>query len=588
MLRSRVVHLFPGTLFLGMLVCAGFTPAAAWVPPDSIGVNDSLRTLEARYGGHLGMMAVNLHTGEELRYNAAEQFPTASVIKLAVMSAYFDAVHKGLLDPDESVRLRGEDMKPGSGVLQFMSPGEPLTLRDVMTLMIILSDNTATNLLLDRLGSSVAEQLDRVNRTVQTFGLTKTRLLNRLFSWQTKQNSPEGIRYGIGVSTPEDMVTFMAALYRRQLVDEPSSEEMVKVLALQQDNKMIPRYLPVDGPSHLRIAHKTGSITETKADVGLVLSDSTAFAIAIFVDKSPDHSEGVGNSALELGGQVARFVWHRWSTAAENRPPVYDVDWTEIPGGQWGIYRSHVAPFPSPQRAQGFFGPDSTFYPYFPHYADSSIVVFVPDSLRPIDGAVNAIVHFHGHGHDNLDILEHAGMIPALLNEHINAVLVLPQGPYRARDSFGGKMEDPGGLQRMLEDVIRMLAFEEVVPTPVKLGRLIVSAHSGGYRPAAYCVERGGVLDHLDDVFLFDALYGYIDVFDGWLEHSRGHLFAAFTEHLRKAHETLLAGLSPEARQRAIVGPASVDHEHVVPEFFPRWIHTLPPSWRWQGERTNR
>ena len=567
-------------VFLGAFLSVLPANVLSQSSPDSIAVMDSIRALEARYGGHLGMMALNLRTGEEIRYNASERFPTASAIKVAIMAAYFDRVHKGLLDPNAPVQIRDEDKKPGSGILQFLKPGGTLSVQDAMRLMIIMSDNTATNLVLDHLGPDLGSQLDCVNALMRSSGLSSTRLLNRLFSWQTKRNSPEGLRYGIGVSTPEDMVKVMSLIYHRQLVDDSASAEMFGTLALQLYNDMIPKYLPVDGPSHLEIAHKTGSVTETKVDVGLVISDSTDFALAIFVDKSPDHSEGIQNSALELGAQISRFVWARWSVPEENRAPEYDVDWTRIQGGSWGIYRSRFAPFPHPDRSNGFRREDGTYYPYFPHYADSSIVVFVPDSLRPVAGAINAIVHFHGHGHDNLDILENSGMIPAMEAMRINAVLILPQGPFRARDSFGGKMEDEGGLRRMLDDVMDMLGAEKVASHP-RLGHLIISAHSGGYRPAAFCVDRGEVQGHLDGVFLFDALYGFPEKFTAWLEHSNGFLYAAYTAHLQKEHSAFVAGLSEGARRRVEVEPADVDHEHVVPEFFPRWLVNLPAPWHW-------
>ena len=90
-----------------------------------------------------------------------------------------------------------------------------ITILDAVRLMIVLSDNTATNLVLDRLGATHAERLACVNDFLVSKGLKNTHLLNRLYSWDTKQSTPEGIRYGIGVSTPEDMVTLLEALHGR-------------------------------------------------------------------------------------------------------------------------------------------------------------------------------------------------------------------------------------------------------------------------------------------------------------------------------------------------------------------------------------
>ena len=107
---------------------------------------------------------------------------------------------------------------------------------------------------------------------------------------------------------------------------------------------------------------------------------------------------------------------------------------TSIPGGKWGIWRSPAAPFPHPERANGFTRSDGTRYPYFPHYADSSLVVFVPEKLQPSDNGVNLIVHFHGHMNDNMGVLENYRIPQSLVAERTNAILVLPQGPYRARE----------------------------------------------------------------------------------------------------------------------------------------------------------
>ncbi len=175
-------------------------------------IQSELARLEQQYGGHLGVMAKNLVTGETVSYNATERFPTASVIKLPVMAAFFHEVDRKAVDPNMRITLLADDKKQDSGVLQFLSNGSTFTILDAVKLMIVLSDNTGTNLVLDRLGATHAERLKVVNDFLASKGLKNTRLLNRLYSWDTKQSTPEGIRYGIGVSTPEDMVTLLEAL----------------------------------------------------------------------------------------------------------------------------------------------------------------------------------------------------------------------------------------------------------------------------------------------------------------------------------------------------------------------------------------
>jgi beta-lactamase class A len=564
------------------LVLAAIAPAfAASEGSDSTWLAE-IRSLEATYGGHLGMMAENLRTGEAIGYNASERFPTASVIKLPIMAAFFAQVDSGNIDPGQRVVLTKEDKKPGSGILQFLASGAETTLLDAVKLMIVLSDNTATNLVLDRMGRSHDERLAMVNGYLVSQGLKNTRLLNRLYSWSTKKNSPEGIRYGIGVSTPEDMVTLLTALYRRTLASPASCEVMLEILKEQFYDDMIPRYLPGSECDSLVVAHKTGGVNETKVDVGLILSDRADIALAIFVDKHPDHMEGSGNRGVLLAAAVARVAWNHFTGMrgmSDRKVDPGNVDWTRVPGGSWAIYRSSAAPFPHPDRANGFVRNDGTVYPWFPHYADSSIIVFVPEGFHEVHGGSNLIVHFHGHLSDNLNVLERDSMLQAMTAQKINALLVLVQGPYRARDSFGGKMEDPGGFRRLVEDVLKTMQREKIV-TNTGMNRICVSGFSGGYRPAAFVLDRGGLSDRVTDVFLFDALYGNEDFFRNWFVNGSGHLFGAYTEHLSKEYEAFEASVHAQAGDRLSFTRTAVPHELVPRTFIALWLSLLSPEWK--------
>ncbi|MEW6512148.1 MAG: serine hydrolase, partial [Bacteroidota bacterium] len=547
----------------------------------SAGILDDIRELNARYGGRLGVAAKNLATGETIAYNADERFPTASAIKLPIMAAYFDLVGKGKLDPEARITLTAQDKKPGSGVLQFMRDSASITLADAVTLMIDLSDNTATNLVLDRLGPTHETRLSAVNDFLAAHGMRNTKLLNRVFAWETKQKTPEAMRFGLGVATPADMVLLLEQLHPRTLVDSSGCDKMMAILKEQFYNSMIPRFLPAGECKFLSVAHKTGSVNEVRVDVGLVLSDRATFAIAIFVDKSPDHLWDADNSATLLGARVARAVWNHFTgMTGEGRGRVNtaDVDWTQFPGGRWAIFRSPVAPFPHSARTNGYVGGDGTRYPWFPHYADSSIVVFVPEGFHETPEGANVIVHFHGHMNDNVQTLEQYAIPQAMIAKNVNALLILPQGPYRARDSFGGKMEDEGGFRRMVEDVLATMKHEEVVTTD-RIARVIISAHSGGYRPAGFSLSRGPVLDRVTHVFLFDALYGQHESFRDWLLTGGGAINAAFTEHLAKQHAQFALSVV-SAGKRWSMTPTPVDHEQVVQTFMPGWLEALPAAWK--------
>lgn len=544
-------------------------------------ITAELRALNARFGGHLGLMAKNLATGETVSYNSADRFPTASTIKLPVMAAYFDLVRRKEIDPETRITLRREEKKPGTGILQFISDGAGITLRDAVTLMITMSDNTATNMVLDRLAPTHEARLGKVNDFIASQGLKNTRILNRLFTLETKQETPEAMRFGIGVSTPEDMALLMERLYNRTLTDSASCDAMIGILENQFYNDMVPRLLPQGECTSFAVAHKTGSVNETKADIALVLTDRVKLAIAVFVDKSPDHQDDGADAATLLGAYAARAVWNQFTgMTGYDRGKVNpsNVDWTEFRGGKWAIYRSPAAPFPHPARRDGYTGGDGTVYPYFPHYSDSSIVVVVPDGFHETDRGANVIVHFHGHMNDDLGVLERYLLPQAMIAQKINALLVIPQGPYRARDSFDGKMEDEGGFRRMVEDVMATMNREKIVKS-AGVARVIVTAHSGGYRPAGFVLDRGGMSDLITHVFLFDALYGQHEYFRDWLLKGKGIIRAAYTDHLAKEHADVAASVAA-AGPRWSMTPANVEHDQVPQAFFARWLSELPAEWK--------
>jgi hypothetical protein len=283
-----------------------------------------------------------------------------------------------------------------------------------------------------------------------------------------------------------------------------------------------------------------------------------------------------------LAGAVARAVWNHFTgdTGYHDRRIVPgDVDWTRFPGGRWAIYRSPAAPFPHPGRNAGFTRKDGTYYPPFPHYLDSSIVVFVPEGFKETTNGANVIVHFHGHQNDNLGVLERYLMPQAMIKEKINALLILPQGPNRARDSFGGKMEDEGGFKRLVEDVLATMKKEKVVTSTV-VNEVIISAHSGGYRPAAFSLNRGGLNDKVTAVFLFDAFYAQQEYFRDWLLGGKGILTGAYTEHLAEEHKTFEAEMKPRVGDRLRFTRTDVEHDMVVQTYFADWLSRLGKGWK--------
>ena len=202
--------------------------------------------------GRKGVFVRNLVSGEEWTWQPDCEVTAASVIKLPIMVEFFRQAECGMLDETETYRLREADKMEGSGVLFSLREGCTFSLHDLMVLMVIVSDNTATNILIDKLG------MENVNRTLAGLGLSRTRLRRKLFDEAT---SRAGIQNTI---TAGDMGRLLTLLYEGKAVSEAASWRMLKILADQQFNGKIPFFLD------LCVSHKTGEDEGISHDVGIV------------------------------------------------------------------------------------------------------------------------------------------------------------------------------------------------------------------------------------------------------------------------------------------------------------------------------
>lgn len=184
-----------------------------------------------------------------------------------------------------------------------------------------------------------------------------------------------------------------------------------------------------------------------------------------------------------------------------------------FPAGEWrvAVIQLPSAPYPHESRRAGYTSSDKTFFPADKHYNDSSIGIVLPDNFEPGE-TTNFIVHFHGHRNNVANVLKQFALQEQLNRSGVNAVLVIPQGPLDVPDSGFGKLEDAGGLENLLRDVATSLKDAGKIKTD-KIGSVILTAHSGGYKATAACVKHGGLADQITDVLLFDATYGGLEQF---------------------------------------------------------------------------
>jgi beta-lactamase class A len=279
--------------------------AAALSQPLEKAVRDRLATLPAS----VSLYAKNLDTGATLGIRESEPVRTASTIKLAIMMAVFDAVQREQARWDEPLTVSPEEKVAGSGVLGTeVSDNVKIPLRDVMHLMIVLSDNTATNMILERFPA------DAVNVYLDKIGIKNTRSMRKVLGSGKPQGFsaagklPENQKYGIGKSTPLDMVTMLEKIERGDAVSAEASKEMIAVLKRNQDNTGIARRM-----GSTPVAHKTGALDALRADVGIVYAKSGRIAMAITVDgmEKPDWSPD--NSGSVLIADVAKMIVDAWA-----------------------------------------------------------------------------------------------------------------------------------------------------------------------------------------------------------------------------------------------------------------------------------
>lgn len=209
--------------------------------------------------GDVSFYYKNLVSGETIKYNEEKPMLAASVIKLTVLIECFNQIQKGNISKDEVFITKEEDKVPSCGALNYMRENLKVTLEDLYVLMIILSDNYATNILIDKLG------IDNINKTIYNIGLKNTVLNRKMFD---NEKAALGLENYISA---KDTAYLLEEMYNRNLIDEKSSDEMINILKNQRLNGKIPFFLQSINPK-VEIAHKTGEDTNITHDVGIVFA----------------------------------------------------------------------------------------------------------------------------------------------------------------------------------------------------------------------------------------------------------------------------------------------------------------------------
>jgi len=272
------------TQIASVILLAMLTPSAA--SPDALA--DRVAALTKPFKGTVVFYAKNLKTGKDFGVGADTKVKTASTIKLPILCTLESLVAQGRVRWDEHIVLKPEDKVTGSGVLGSLADGTELTVRNLAILMIIVSDNTATNLILDRITA------DAVNEYLDSIGIHQTRSNRKVRGDGTQLKEPTGWsraglleenkKYGLGVSTAREMVQLLEMLEQGKIVSGAASKDVLDIMKMQQERDGISRHTPEE----LVVATKHGSLDALRSDVGIVYDKEGPIAMAITVDDMPE------------------------------------------------------------------------------------------------------------------------------------------------------------------------------------------------------------------------------------------------------------------------------------------------------------
>lgn len=278
---------------------------SAMAASDTIALHRTLDSLARHFHGVLGYSIDNLDTGERLTLRGDETFPTASLIKVPILVTLFDLADKGMLSLDDQLTMLKIDQVPGSGVLQFMHPGMTLSVRDAAVLMSILSDNTATNLILDKVA------IRRVWQKMEALGLPHTKVHSKVFLRLASVAPDSSAKYGLGVTTPNEMARLFEMLANGKAVNPKADSTMLDILSENQDMESMQRTV-----SGLAVPHKTGATDSVRTECAFFRLQSRVVACALTKQNADTHWV-VDNEAQVALGKIGEAILRTWPRRQE-------------------------------------------------------------------------------------------------------------------------------------------------------------------------------------------------------------------------------------------------------------------------------
>lgn len=278
-----------------------FSLAAPACAQDDAALAQQLQSQISPYHGKVALFAIDLRSGRTVAIDADTPVPTASVIKLTILYDAVKTIQEGRASFADRLVLTKDNQVGGSGVLGLFDTPLTVTLKDALTMMVVVSDNSATNLAIDRLG------LQNIDRRIQSLGLKNTWLYKKVFLPPPPSAPADQKTFGLGKTTAREMASVMQRFATCESIAQNLCAAALSMLKNQTDRDAIPRYL-----GSVDVANKTGALEDVRNDVAIVYAKKGPIVISAFTYDNSDHSWSPDNKAQLLMANLAKLIVDRW------------------------------------------------------------------------------------------------------------------------------------------------------------------------------------------------------------------------------------------------------------------------------------
>lgn len=259
-------------------------------------LEDSIHETDRKLDGVLGVAIVDFKTGQTISLHADQVFPTASSIKIAVVLELYHQVQTGKLSLTDLYTVNSADLVPDSQIMGGLTPGVTrVTLRDLATMVMAVSDNSAANVLIDRIG------MNNVNALMESLALKHTRLQRKMMDLKAASEGRENL------STPSEMVAMVRAAYEGKVLNPKLTEDFFQVFSVKKPDAFLQRHLPDD----LRIAAKQGELEGVRNDCGMVFVSNRPYGICVmesYLRREREGEEAISDISLNTWRMFDRLA----------------------------------------------------------------------------------------------------------------------------------------------------------------------------------------------------------------------------------------------------------------------------------------